>query len=95
MIEEVGVGWSTVCLKEGSKEKERVRVEDEEAGKSREKQPETREAGDFSRMPREGRWVVTSLSAGRDGVVRGSSVHSEVAAYLEICVSHLVVGTGL
>lgn len=49
-----------MCLREGSKEKERVRVEDEEAGKSQEKQPETREAGDFSRMPREGRLVVTS-----------------------------------
>lgn len=50
-----------MCLREGSKEKAHVRVEDEEAGKSQEKQPETREPGDFSRMWREGRLVVKSF----------------------------------
>lgn len=50
-----------MCLREGSKEKEPVRVEDEEAGKSQEKQPETREPGGFSRMSREARLVVMSF----------------------------------
>lgn len=41
--------------------------------------------------------MVTSLIAGRDGVVRGSSVHSEVAAYFDLfqssgCEKRIIVG---